>query len=223
MFPSHTPPPITWNIPEFAFLGRSNVGKSTLIKSLLHSLSGVRKIPGKTVPHVGKKPGKTTMVNYYGTWSSTVSDETVDNADYYMVDLPGYGFASTVDEGTRRGWDKRTRRYLTSRANPDWRTGGGGGMRNVFLLIDGRRGVGGKDREVMEWMEDNMLEYSIVVTKVDALGKLERIRAMNEAGREIVERNRGRFGWCRREVIGVSGKGGEGVEDIVKRMEVGWE
>src|SRR6187431_446211 len=98
------PPP---SCPEFAFIGRSNVGKSSLINMLV-SRKGLAKTSGT--------PGKTQLINHF-----------IINDEWYLVDLPGYGFAK-VSQNARNRWEQMIENYLRKREN----------LVNVFVLIDGR-------------------------------------------------------------------------------------
>nr|MBP7437032.1 YihA family ribosome biogenesis GTP-binding protein [Bacteroidia bacterium] len=107
--------------PEFAFIGRSNVGKSSLINMLT-----VRKGLAKT----SATPGKTQLINHF----------LVNNA-WYLVDLPGYGYART-SQSTKAGWDKMIRDYLLKREN----------LMTVFVLVDVRHEPQKIDVEFINWL-----------------------------------------------------------------------
>ena len=128
--------------PEYAFIGRSNVGKS----SLINMLTG-RKNLAKT----SSTPGKTQLINYF------LIDE-----GWYLVDLPGYGYAKR-SKAMRAEWDKLIRNYLLTRAN----------LVCTFLLIDARLDPQEKDVGFMEWLGSQQLPFAIVFTKTDKLGKTE--------------------------------------------------
>lgn len=139
-------------LPEFAFVGRSNVGKSSLINLFLRR-KGMAKISGK--------PGKTRLLNYF----------LVDDR-YYLVDLPGYGFAK-VDKGTRAGWRKLMQAYLGAEDRP----------KAVFMLVDVRHKPSADDREMRQWLEECGDPWAVVVTKADKVSRSRR----PERYREIVE------------------------------------
>lgn len=124
--------------PEFAFIGRSNVGKSSLINMLCG-----RKELAKT----SSKPGKTQTINHF------IIDEK-----WYLVDLPGYGFAS-VSKVARDSFEKMISDYLTKRQN----------LINVFVLIDSRLPLQRIDNEFMHWLGEKEIPFSIVFTKTDKL------------------------------------------------------
>ncbi|MCR5454552.1 MAG: ribosome biogenesis GTP-binding protein YihA/YsxC [Bacteroidales bacterium] len=127
------------NKPEYAFIGRSNVGKSSLINMLCG-----RKALAKT----SATPGKTQLINHF-----------LINNEWYMVDLPGYGFAKPNEKVTRQ-WSKFTERYLIQRAN----------LMCTFVLIDIRHEPQRKDTEFMEFMAVNSVPFVMVFTKADKLG-----------------------------------------------------
>ena len=127
-------------LPEFAFIGRSNVGKSSLI-NMLTGRAGLAK--------TSATPGKTVLINHF----------TINGA-WYLVDLPGYGYA-------RRGMKQRDELqrmitgYILRREQ----------MMNLFLLIDSRHEPQRIDLEFIEWLGENGIPFSIVFTKADKLSK----------------------------------------------------
>ncbi len=125
-------------LPEFAFIGRSNVGKSSLI-NMLTNFKGLAKTSGK--------PGKTRVINHF-----------LINKDWFLVDLPGYGYAQ-VAKSDREKWEKFVRRYLLHREN----------LYCTFVLIDARLEAQPVDLEFMEWMGISNLPFTIVFTKADKL------------------------------------------------------
>ena len=123
---------------EYAFIGRSNVGKS----SLINMLTG-RKDMAKT----SSTPGKTMLINHF-----LVNDE------WYIVDLPGYGYARRSKEERVR-LEKMIKGYISSRRQ----------MTNLFVLIDSRHKPQKIDLEFMNWLGENGVPFSIVFTKLDKL------------------------------------------------------
>ncbi|MFD1770014.1 ribosome biogenesis GTP-binding protein YihA/YsxC [Sphingobacterium suaedae] len=123
-------------LPEYAFIGRSNVGKSSLINALTN-----RKGLAKT----SQKPGKTQLINHF-----------VINGDWYLVDLPGYGFAQTSKKN-RAEWEKFIRQYLTKRDN----------LQCVFVLIDSRHEPQRIDLNFCCWLGEQGLPFMLVFTKAD--------------------------------------------------------
>lgn len=127
-------PKSSW--PEFAFIGRSNVGKSSLINSLFGR---------KELAYVSKQPGKTQSINYY-----SVDDK------FYIVDLPGYGYAKH-SKAQRARWDKMSKRYFLERSN----------LECVFVLIDSNIPPQVVDMEFIDWLGENQIPFVLVYTKSD--------------------------------------------------------
>lgn len=123
---------------EFAFIGRSNVGKSSLINMLTGQ---------KGLAMTSSTPGKTLLINHF-----LVNDE------WYLVDLPGYGFARRSKDG-RREITRIIKSYILNRAQ----------MTCLFLLIDGRHKPQKNDLEFMDWLGENGVPFCIVFTKLDKL------------------------------------------------------
>ena len=130
----------TPNMPEYAFIGRSNVGKS----SLINHLTGRRKL-AKT----SSTPGKTQLINHF-----------VINDQWYLVDLPGYGWAQT-SKTNKAAWKKMINSYLEERVN----------LACVFVLVDSRHEAQVIDLEFMQWLGEAEIPFSIVFTKIDKLRK----------------------------------------------------
>ena len=127
-------------LPEYAFIGRSNVGKS----SLINMLTG-RKNLAKT----SNTPGKTRLINHF-----------IINNDWYLVDLPGYGFAK-ISKTTRLTWEKMLHDYLLHRTN----------LNTTFILIDSRLEPQKPDIEFINWFGEKDLPFAILFTKADKLTK----------------------------------------------------
>lgn len=130
----------TGNLPEFAFIGRSNVGKS----SLINMLTG-REHLAKT----SATPGKTILINHF-----------LINKEWYLVDLPGYGYAKRGQQ-QRDELQRMITGYILHREQ----------MMNLFLLIDSRHEPQRIDLEFIEWLGENGIPFSIVFTKADKLSK----------------------------------------------------
>ena len=135
-------------IPEVAFFGRSNVGKS----SLLNSITNKNKLA-----FTSKSPGRTRELNFF---SLKHNNKTLIN----IVDMPGYGFAKASKEQIKK-WTKLSDNYLKSRKN----------LRRVFLLIDARRGIMPVDINIMDIMDDYAVSYQIVLTKIDKILEVENL------------------------------------------------
>lgn len=124
--------------PEYAFIGRSNVGKSSLINMLTNK---------KTLAKISGKPGKTRLINHF-----------LINGEWYLVDLPGYGYAN-VPVNERKKWEKFIRTYILEREN----------LYSLFVLIDSRHTPQAVDLEFMEWLGMSQIPFVIVFTKTDKL------------------------------------------------------
>jgi GTP-binding protein len=143
-------------LPEYAFIGRSNVGKS----SLINMLTG-RKQLAKT----SANPGKTQLINHF-----------LINEQWYLVDLPGYGYAK-VSWTERVKWQKMIRDYLLKREN----------MMTVFVLVDVRHEPQKQDVDFINWLGGNRIPFSIVFTKCDKVSKQQTIRSVEHYKRTLRE------------------------------------
>ncbi len=124
--------------PEYAFIGRSNVGKSSLINMLTNR---------KTLAKISGKPGKTQLINHF-----------LINGEWYLVDLPGYGFAKPGKNVIRK-WEKFVRKYILLREN----------LYCLFVLVDSRHEPQAIDLEFMEWLGMSQIPFAIIFTKADKL------------------------------------------------------
>ena len=134
---------------EVAFAGKSNVGKSSLINTLL-----MRKALART----SSKPGKTQTINFYHVNSKETREDFAP--DCYLVDLPGYGYA-TASEEIKAKWGKMIERYLRQSE----------ALRCVFLLVDIRHSPSANDRMMYEWIRQSGMQTVIVATKKDKIKK----------------------------------------------------
>ncbi|MBO4401852.1 MAG: YihA family ribosome biogenesis GTP-binding protein [Selenomonadaceae bacterium] len=139
-------------LPEIVFIGRSNVGKSSLINSLTNR---------RSLAHTSQTPGKTQTINFY---RATLKDVH----DFYLVDLPGYGYAK-VSKESRRVWAKFIEEYLLSSAQ----------IRFVCQLVDLRHPPMDSDLKMLAWLVEKNLPVLIVATKSDKLGKNERAKNLS--------------------------------------------
>lgn len=126
--------------PEYAFIGRSNVGKSSLINMVTNH---------KGLAMTSSKPGKTQLINHF-----------IINDEWYLVDLPGYGYAQRGKEG-RETIRIIIEDYILNRDD----------LTNLFLLLDCRHEPQQIDMEFMEWLGENDIPFAIVFTKIDKLSK----------------------------------------------------
>ncbi|MBR4961499.1 MAG: YihA family ribosome biogenesis GTP-binding protein [Clostridia bacterium] len=133
-------------LPQIAFSGRSNVGKSSLINSLLNR---------KNLARVSGEPGKTITVNFYDI-----------DKKLYLVDLPGYGYAKRTKEDQKK-WSSLTDGYFTNNPNFD-------SVRLVCQLIDSRIGPTEDDWDMLEYLTEAQCNFIVVGTKCDKLNRTER-------------------------------------------------
>jgi GTP-binding protein len=146
------------SLPEVAFVGRSNAGKSSLINALTNR---------KTLARVSHTPGRTREINFFNLGGTLM-----------LVDLPGYGYAKASKTMSAQ-WQELIFAYLRGRAS----------LRRVALLVDGRRGIGPLDEQVMKLMDEAAVSYVVVLTKMDKLDDGERaqvIAASDAAARKHV-------------------------------------
>ncbi|MBE6280927.1 MAG: YihA family ribosome biogenesis GTP-binding protein [Bacteroides sp.] len=127
------------NLPEYAFIGRSNVGKSSLINMLTNR---------SKLAMTSATPGKTLLINHF-----------LVNKEWYLVDLPGYGFASRGKKQVEK-IQRIIESYILGREQ----------MTNLFVLIDIRHNPQKNDLEFFEWLGENGVPFAIVFTKADKIG-----------------------------------------------------
>ena len=148
-------------LPEIAFAGKSNVGKSSLINGLMNR---------KSLARTSAQPGKTQTINFYNV-----------NDAFYLVDLPGYGYAR-VSEEVKAKWGKMVERYLKQSRQ----------LRAVFLLIDIRHEPSANDRQMYDWILSQGYHPIIIATKLDKLNRsqvpaaVKRVREGLKAGKGTV-------------------------------------
>lgn len=171
------------NKPEYAFIGRSNVGKS----SLINMLTGNSKL-AKT----SARPGKTQLINHF-----------LINDDWYLVDLPGYGWAK-ISQKERESWDKMVREYLLLREN----------LKCVFVLIDSRLDPQKIDVDFIRWLGENSVPFLIVFTKADKQSKSKTQANVEKFKKELLKE------WEEiPEYIITSSVTNEGQEELLKTID----
>lgn len=136
---------------EIAFIGRSNVGKS----SLINSLTGRKKLA-----YVSREPGKTRTINYYAIQSRRIENEEEQRQDWYLVDLPGYGFAKTSQEN-KDSWSAFIDEYM--KKSP--------GLVMIGLLLDLRHPGLPIDLKAFDWLKKAGVPIQIIGTKGDKLSR----------------------------------------------------
>jgi len=149
---------LTDGIPEIAFVGRSNVGKSSLINSIVNR---------KDLVKVGKKPGKTTEINFF----------SINNKKLYLVDLPGYGYAKAPTKQKEK--IKKLILWYLMYANAP--------LHKVVLILDVKAGLTDFDKEMIRVLREQGHEYLIVANKVDKLNQKnlsKQLRSIKEDAKE---------------------------------------
>lgn len=149
-------PPLT--LPEYCFIGRSNVGKS----SIINYITGNREIA-----RTSKKPGKTQSINLF---------KVNETPEWYIADLPGYGYAQ-VSRSTRGMWSKLIDRYIANREN----------LMCTFLLLDIRHPRQENDRQFMNHLGTQNIPFCILFTKSDKLKPAELKAAIEAYQQDILE------------------------------------
>ena len=148
-------------LPEIAFAGKSNVGKSSLINAVMNR---------KSLARTSAQPGKTQTINFYNV-----------NGAFYLVDLPGYGYAK-VSEEVKAKWGKMVEHYLRQSRQ----------LKAVFLLIDIRHEPSANDRQMYDWIISQGYHPIIIATKLDKLKRsqvpsaLKTVREGLKAGKETI-------------------------------------
>lgn len=178
-----SPPP--GELAQVAFSGRSNVGKSSLINRVL----GRTRTP---IARVSATPGKTQEINFYRIRARAAEE----NYEFFLVDLPGYGFAK-APESVRRKWRPLIESYLTG--TPE--------LRGVVQLIDARHGPSPDDHRMLEYLATSGLPALFALTKVDKLKPSQRERQLAEAVKAL--------GVDADQVIPFSALTGEGREELL--------
>ena len=148
-------------LPEIAFAGKSNVGKSSLTNGIMNR---------KSLARTSSQPGKTQTINFYNV-----------NEVFYLVDLPGYGYAKANQE-VKAQWGKMIERYLHSSKQ----------LKAVFLLIDIRHDPSANDKQMYQWMRHYGFDPIIIATKLDKINRsqiqkqLKAIRVGLEAQKDTI-------------------------------------
>ncbi|MEE3453017.1 ribosome biogenesis GTP-binding protein YihA/YsxC [Dialister sp.] len=175
---------------EIAFIGRSNVGKS----SLINSLCGQRKLA-----YVSREPGKTRTINYYAIQSRRTVDEEEQRQDWYLVDLPGYGFAKTTQQN-RDSWSDFIAEYLEKSKN----------LVMVGLLVDLRHPGLPIDMKAYEWLRSIAPNLQIIGTKGDKLKRNELVK-----NKRLLDK----YFPAAAPAIAYSSLTGEGKDELMARIE----
>jgi GTP-binding protein len=181
------PPPV---LPEYAFIGRSNVGKSSLI-NMLTGKKGLAK--------TSQTPGKTQLINHF-----------LINGNWYLVDLPGYGYART-SRSNRGEWERFIRYYLRNRES----------LQCVFVLIDSRLEPQKADLDFCNWLGEQGIPFVLVFTKADKQSRLKSEQSVNGFSKALLNS----FEEVPRQFItsSESGTGRDEVLDFIHEINQGFE
>lgn len=164
-------------IPEVAFVGRSNVGKSSLINAITNS----------QISRISKTPGRTKELNFFNIGNRL-----------NFVDMPGYGFARTT-ENERQKLHNMIYNYLVLNRN----------LKVLFLLIDSRRGIGIYDLDFMEILDELLVSYQIILTKIDKINQIEVAKLVESV--KVESRNHDTM---KENILTVSCKKGYGIIEV---------
>lgn len=171
------------NLPEYAFIGRSNVGKSSLINMLTGH---------KDLAKTSSTPGKTKLINHF-----------IINESWYLVDLPGYGFAK-LSKSIKEKWQKMIEDYLSYREN----------LMCIFVLVDSRLEPQKIDLQFIEWLGTNQIPFSIVFTKTDKISEKQLAKSVDLFKAKLSEQ------WEELpEMFYSSSKNSNGKEQIISYIE----
>lgn len=141
-------------LPEIALIGRSNVGKSSLINAFTN-----RKALAKT----SSQPGKTRLINFYAI-----------NSAFCLVDLPGFGYAK-VSHDEKRAWEQMVNEYFAKRD----------ALKGALVILDPRRDAGPIEENLLDWIKERGLAYTVVFTKIDKLSKNQLSSRLSEIKKAI--------------------------------------
>lgn len=174
---------------EYAFVGRSNVGKSSLLNALT----------GHKIARTSNTPGRTQLINLF-EWN--IAANGADDNIIMLADLPGYGYAraSKVDI---EHWQKRLVKYLQTRAQ----------LECLFILVDARHGLKDSDLDMMELCDECAIPYQVIMTKVDKTNKVESEKRKVEIETEIKK-----HGAARPNVIITSADKKWGIEELREEL-----
>lgn len=155
--PAHYP---EYDLPEIAFAGRSNVGKSSLINTLISRRDMVK---------TSSRPGCTQLINFFLV-NGDVSQGNMPQEALSLVDLPGYGYAK-VSKKIRAQWQPMVETYVGTRKN----------LLGLILLMDIRRDPGKEELDMVRWLEIKQMPCLLVLTKADKLSKTKQIKQLDAA------------------------------------------
>jgi GTP-binding protein len=178
------------SLPEFAFIGRSNVGKSSLINMLTGK---------KNLAKTSATPGKTQLINHF-----------LVNKNWYIADLPGYGFAK-VSKESKAKWDRMIREYILKREN----------LLTVFVLIDSRLEPQKIDISFINWLGTKEIPIALVFTKADKLTKSKALNQTDVFKKEMLK------SWSALPPLFISSAekkiGREEILEFIEEINKGWQ
>ena len=172
-------------LPEVAFLGRSNVGKS----SLLNALAGA-----KGLARVSSSPGRTRLINFFNVKGLGKSARG-GHSELYLVDLPGYGYAK-ASRSAREEWERLVNSYLEARET----------LRLCVFIVDARHEPSEGDQTLRTWLDHHGHPYVVAANKIDKLGR--------DAGRRRARSLGETIGPCAEAVVPVSATKGTGIGEL---------
>ena len=174
-----SPIPDLKGAPEIAMVGKSNVGKSSIINALCRNSKLAR---------TSSAPGKTRLVNFFA----------INGGEFYLVDLPGYGFAKAPKQEQEK-WGELMESYLHS-----------GRVTHLLLLLDSRHEPTAADKQMVGWMQYYNIPYTIIATKCDKIAKSKRLQAAQAVARAVGSMT---------PAIPVSAQEKLGLEQVLLRIE----
>lgn len=166
---------------QFAFVGRSNVGKSSLINALTRN---------SKLAKISSTPGKTKFVNYF----------SVNNGEFHIVDLPGYGYHKASKDAEQR-WVTLIENYFMQSTN----------LKCVFVLVDIRHDVSPLDLIMIQFLVANRLNFVVVLTKADKLSRNEQTKQIEAISRQI--------GIPKGNLVVVSSEKKQGLSELTDKIE----
>ncbi|MCB5234018.1 MAG: ribosome biogenesis GTP-binding protein YihA/YsxC [Candidatus Cloacimonetes bacterium] len=175
--------------PEFAFAGRSNVGKSSLI-NLLTERKGLAKTSGT--------PGKTRLLNFFLVRYK--NDKTEDSGFIQFTDLPGYGYAQ-VSQKEQEKWRVMVNRYFEQRPQ----------LRSIFVLVDMRHGADPKDIMMLDMLRIREIDHCVIATKADKIPKTKQKKVLQDLAKEL--------GLGETQIFAVSSLKNTGIEKIAEFID----
>ena len=164
-------------LPEVCFAGRSNVGKSSLINAIVNR---------KNIARTSNVPGKTQQMNYYQI-----------GADFFFVDLPGYGYAK-VPHRERERWGRTIREYLLNRDT----------LRLIIHVVDARHNPTTLDQDFIYWMATNEMRFCILLSKADKLSNNKVAQSKSEVKKILAEMN------IEAPILAYSAESRKGIEEV---------